>query len=55
MAKSLNLSAKNIVQLNHTHLFLRPFMSKIFKLSFVFLGKISSELYKFHAIHLRIP
>ena len=32
MAKSLNLLAKNIVRLNHTHLFLHPFMSKIFKL-----------------------
>ena len=36
--KSPNLSAKNIVWLNHTHLFLHPLTSKIFKFKVCFLA-----------------
>ena len=53
MAKSLNLLAKNIVQLNHTHLFLRLLQAKFSNLSFVF-RQIFSEPYRFRAIHPRI-
>ena len=44
--------SQNMVRLNRTHSFLHSkFTSKIFQIYVLSFGKISSELYKFSAIH----
>ena len=54
MAKSPNLSAKNVIRLNRTHSFLN-FSSKIFQIYVLYLGQISSELSKIRSIHPHTP
>ena len=51
-AKSPNLSAKIWYGLTvHIRFFIFKFTSKIFQINALSFGKISSKLYKFHAIH----
>ena len=54
MAKSPNLSAKNVIRLNRTHSFLN-FSSKIFQIYVLYLGQISSKLSKICSICPHTP